>query len=228
MNYMSPYLIVQGSFEGVLTGSAMLFASLFVSSLLFGRLWCGWLCPAAGIQEPLLGVNSRRVGKVASSVKWLVWVVWSGAIVLGAISAGGYSFVDPLYGTVGGISVAGDGDRPIIVAYVIYLAVVLLFVALALVVGRRGGCHSICWMAPFMIVGRWLRNHLGEWPSLRLRASADRCTRCGSCTTNCPMSIDVAQRVQASHMEHPECVLCGVCVDGCPSDAIRYSFTSGK
>lgn len=228
MNYMSPYLIVQGSFEGILTGSAMLFASMFIGSMLLGRLWCGWVCPAAGIQEPLLSANPRRVGRIASTVKWAMWVVWLAAIGFGIYSAAGYRLIDPFYGTVGGISVAGAPDRPILFAYIIYLGVVFLLFALALLVGRRGGCHTVCWMAPFMISGRWLRNRLGAWPSLRLKASPDRCTRCGTCTAGCPMSIDVTSHVQSNAMEHPECILCGVCVDSCPQDAIRYSFSAGK
>ena len=63
MNYFSPYLIVDASFQGILNGSAIVFGSMFLGSLLFGRLWCGWACPAAGLQEPLLRVNGRRVGQ---------------------------------------------------------------------------------------------------------------------------------------------------------------------
>ena len=155
-------------------------------------------------------------------------MVWLAAIGFGAYSAGGYQWVDPFYGTVGGISVAGDADRPIIFAYVIYLGVVFLFLALALLVGRRGGCQTVCWMAPFMVAGRWLRNRLGAWPSLRLTADESRCTRCGTCTANCPMSIDVTERVQSGSMEHVECVLCGVCADACPQDVIRYTVRPGR
>jgi hypothetical protein len=40
------------------------------------------------------------------------------------------------------------------------------------------GCHTICWMAPFMIIGRWIRNRFA-WPSLRLVANS------ASCVDNC-------------------------------------------
>ena len=228
MNYFSPYLVVDGAFNGIVNGSLIVFASMFVGSLLFGRLWCGWACPAAGLQEPLLRVNGRRVGRRADLVKWLIWVPWIAAIVLGVVRAGGYRAVDPLYGTVGGISVAGSADRPIIAAYAIYFIVVLLFFALALAVGRRGGCHTVCWMAPFMILGRGARNRLGAWPSVRLVADSSACTSCGRCTRECPMSVDVQALVASNSMEHSECVLCGTCVDGCPGHAIRYSFSSGN
>ena len=228
MNYFSPYLIIDGGFRGIATGSAIVFASMFAGSLVFGRLWCGWACPVAGLQDPLLVVNSRRVSRRADIVKWLIWVPWVALTVFAVVRAGGYHAVDTLYGTVGGISVAGAPDRPIIFAYLIYFIVVLLFFGLALALGRRGGCHTVCWMAPFMISGRELRNRLGAWPALRLRANAAVCNSCGRCTNGCPMSIDVAALASAGAMEHPQCILCGSCVDSCPRDVLRYSFSSGK
>ena len=227
MNYLSPYLIVESAFGGIANGSLIAFIGLFTSSLVVGRLWCGWACPAAGLQEPLLGVNRRRVGKRASLGKWVIWVPWLALIVFGVVSAGGYTSVQALYGTVGGISVAGDAERPIAFAYAIYFAVVLTFFVLAVAVGRRGGCHTICWMAPFMVVGRTLRNRFGAWPSVRLVADSDACTSCGTCTRECPMSVDVQAHVAARSMEDAECVLCGECADACPAQAIRYSFSGG-
>jgi ferredoxin-type protein NapH len=227
INYFSPYLIVDSAFLGIANGSLVVFASLFVGSLLFGRLWCGWGCPAAGLQEPLLPVNNRRIGRRADLVKWTIWVPWVTLIVIAAVRAGGYRSLDLLYGTVNGISVAGSADRPIIAAYVVYFGVVTLFFGLALALGRRASCHTVCWMAPFMITGRALRNTVA-WPSLRLTADTTACNKCGRCTAECPMSLDVDTMVAAGRMEHAECILCGTCVDGCPRKVIRYSFSPGK
>ena len=46
MNYLSPYVIIDGASQGIVNGSLVMFALLFLSSLLLGRLWCGWACPA--------------------------------------------------------------------------------------------------------------------------------------------------------------------------------------
>jgi ferredoxin-type protein NapH len=227
MNYLSPYLVVDGASHGIVNGSLVVFAAMFVGSLVLGRLWCGWGCPAAGVQEPLLRVNPRRIGRKAGWVKWMLWVPWIALIVTAAVRAGGFRGVDPLYGTVGGISVAGSADRPIIAAYAVYFLVVLLFLGLALALGRRAGCHTVCWMAPFMILGRAVRNAAG-WPALRLVAAAPACKACGTCTAGCPMSLDVQAMVGSASMERAECVLCGSCVDACQQRAIRYSFSAGR
>ena len=228
MNYMSPYVIIDGASQGIANGSLFVFAGMFVSSLFLGRLWCGWACPAGGLGEIAFLVNNKPVnGRKIDWIKWLIWVPWISLIVWLVISSGGYHSINFFLDTVNGISVAGDADRPALFAYVIYYAVIGTFLILSLTVGRRAGCHTICWMAPFMILGRKIRNLFG-WPSLRLQASASECSNCMTCTTNCPMSLDVNAMVQKESMENSECILCGSCVDGCSKGAIRYRFSAGK
>jgi ferredoxin-type protein NapH len=228
MNYLSPYVIIDGAMNGIVNGSLVMFGLMFVSSLFLGRLWCGWVCPGGGMQEIVEPVNNKPVqGRRLDWIKWLIWVPWVALIAWLAIQAGGYRSVNLLLHTQNGISVAGTPDRPIFIAYIIYYVVIGLFVGLAIFVGRRAGCHTFCWMAPFMIIGRWIRNRFG-WPSLRLKANASACADCKKCTSNCPMSLDVNAMVQLGKMENTECILCGTCVDNCAKNAIRYSFSSGK
>jgi len=153
--------------------------------------------------------------------KWAIWIVWLGMIAFFAISAGGYKSVNFFLMTESGISVDAPGR------YIIYLMVVGIFMALSLTLGRRAGCHTICWMAPFMILGRKLRN-LFAWPSFRLKAESDLCINCKKCTNNCPMSLDVNGMVNTGSMENSECILCAQCADGCPRDVIHLVFQSGK
>lgn len=229
MNFLSPYVIIDGASQGIINGSLVVFALLFLSSLFLGRLWCSWLCPAGGLGEICFMVNDQPVKhlKRADRVKWFIWFPWLAVILASALMAGGYHQVNLLLDTQNGISVAGSPDRPIIIAYIIYYIVIGLFAGLAIFSGRRSGCHHFCWMAPFMILGRKLRN-TAAWPALRLKAAPERCADCKTCTTHCPMSLDVNALVHSGHMEHSECILCGTCVDQCARKAIVYSFSSGK
>lgn len=228
MNFLSPYVIIDGAMNGIINGSLVMFGLMFLSSLFLGRLWCGWVCPGGGMQEIVEPVNNKPVhASKIDWIKWVIWIPWVSLILWLVIRAGGYQSVDLLYHTQNGISVSGSADRPIQFAYLIYYIVIALFVGVAVFVGRRAGCHTICWMAPFMILGRWIRNRFA-WPSLRLVANSSACSDCKLCTKSCPMSLDVNAMVQLEKMEHSECILCGTCVDNCAKKAIRFSFAAGR
>lgn len=214
--YFSPILIIMGALEGIITGSFILFASQFLLSLLFGRIYCGWLCPVAGVQEACFRANDRQVGGYRW-IKFLIWVPWIAGIVLAFRAANGFTTVSPLYLIPGGISVSEPS------AYFIYYIVVGIIVILALAVGRRAFCHYVCWMAPFMIAGTKLKSAIG-WPSLCLWSDPAKCTKCGQCVKKCPMSLNVQNMVQQRAMANTDCILCGECIDVCPKQAIHYSL----
>ena len=220
--YFSPVMSLGGAALGIVTGSLLVFAVQFILSLFVGRLFCGWACPVGGLQEAVAlfrgkPVNRRRIGWI----KWAIWAPWAAGIVFFTLRAGGFSRVDPLYQTWHGISVA---DLPSLIAYA---AVVAVFLVLSLTVGRRAGCHTICWMAPFMVIGRKARGILA-WPALRLVSRSEHCTRCGTCTSQCPMSIGVQELVAKKDLESSDCILCGTCADACPRKVIGFSFSAGR
>ena len=221
INYHSPYLILQGGMEGVLAGSALLFAGQFLFSIFFGRLFCGWLCPAGALQEACAGIVDKPVKKRANIVKYILWVPWLGSIIAGFVAAGGIQRIDPLYYTDGGISVNEPGN------YIVYFGVILLLIVLAFAVGRRGACHSACWMAPFMVLGGLIGRAL-RLPMLQMKPAQEECTSCKTCEKICPMSLPVQSMVAKGDMQNTECILCASCADACPSHVITMGFKASK
>lgn len=216
--YFSPYLIIEGVAAGILSGSFLVFAAMFVTSLMFGRLFCGWICPAGGLQECCrLASDKRAKGGRTNWIKYFIWAPWVTLIGFLLIKAGGVKRADFFYQTDHGVSVTNPQS------YIIYYAVILLIIVLAFTAGRRSFCHTVCWMAPFMIIGRKISN-LIRLPSVRLKADASKCTSCRQCTNKCPMSLPVDEMVKRPTMENPECILCGECADTCPKKVIRYTF----
>lgn len=214
--YLSPYLIVQGTIKGIITGSFIAFTMMFFSSLFLGRAYCGWVCPASGVQEEIMKVNDRKI-KRGNFIKWLIWIPWILFIIVLAIRNGGYNSIDPFYQTTYGFSMANVG------ALFTYLAVLTIIVLPAFFIGRKSFCHHICWMACFMILGRKIRNII-RFPSLELISSPNNCVSCHTCTNECPMSLPVETMVKENKMENSECIFCGTCIDGCKSKAIQYRF----
>ena len=107
--YLSPYLIIDGTLKGIISGSFLFFSLLFISSLFLGRAFCGWICPAGGAQNIVIHINDRKIKK-GNIIKWLIWVPWIITIVLLAIKNGGYQKVDPLYQTTYGFSIGFSFD----------------------------------------------------------------------------------------------------------------------
>ncbi len=216
----SPMLSIHGASEGVVNASVLVFVALFVSSLFLGRAFCGWLCPCGALQDWGCQVNNTPLTR-RHWIKFVVWVPW--VIVLGILLLRNHAFrhIDFFFPVHGGLFLHDTQS------YRVYYMVIALFVVLSFALGRRPFCHYLCWMAPFMIIGRTLRN-IVRFPSLQIVADRGRCDEnCRICTEQCPMSLDVDSMVRSEQMEHPECILCGHCVDGCPENALQYTF-SGK
>jgi ferredoxin-type protein NapH len=204
--------------RAIIVGSLIVFASLFVFSLFLGRAFCGWICPAGATQELCARVRNKNFknGK-RNWIKYAIWAPWITFIIVMFLQAGAIRAVDPLYQTYYGISITG------LESVIMFLDIAGLIVGIALVAGKRAACHTICWMAPFMIIGRKIRNSV-NWPALQLETDSNKCINCMACTRNCAMSLNVHEMVQKQAMENAECILCGNCVDTCPKSAIKYSF----
>ncbi|MFH0788110.1 MAG: 4Fe-4S binding protein, partial [Pseudomonadota bacterium] len=220
MFYFSPAMIFKGVRLGIISGSFIIFAMLFLSGLFFGRAFCAWVCPVAGLTEVCYMVNDKKaIGGKLNWIKYSIWVPWIGTIIILSIVKGGYHSIDPFLSTKYGISLHDVAFFPF---YYIVLAIIIV---LSFTAGRKAFCHYVCWMAPFMIIGRKIRN-IFKWPSLHLVVDGKRCTDCMKCNDNCSMSLDVQSMVYKKSMENSECILCGTCVDVCPEKAIQFKFSN--
>jgi polyferredoxin len=218
LNYFSPALSMAGAFQGLVSGSILTFAGLFITGMFFRRAWCGWLCPGGAIGELCRQVNNRPVA--ANRLKWIrygIFTVWLGLIVMGFFRAGGIKQIAPFFMTEHFVAV----DSP--EKFIIYYIVVSILFVLDLALGRRGACHSICWMSPFLTAGAKL-GQLLHLPQLVIHANRSDCIACGKCTKTCQMSIDVLAQVSSGKIDHSDCVLCGECADACPKQVLTYQF----
>ncbi len=214
--YLSPVLSLKAAGEGVLNGSLIIFGIMFLIALFLGRGFCGWACPGGGLAELLIPVWKKKVSLRTAWIKWLFWIPWFGMILWFLINSV-YQGADFLYDMESPVSVANT------MGWVVLLGISFLIFVLSVSAGKRSFCHHACWMAPFMIIGRKI-SLLMHLPALHLKTNASACTSCTLCTRNCPMSIDIAKKVQINKPESSHCILCGQCVDSCPTQAIQFHF----
>jgi len=220
ITWLSPAMpVIYAGFGGILTGAVIVFLALFLVSLFFGRVFCGYVCSAGGLQECLIPASDKLVkGTKINIIKYVIWLAWGISVIAMFVQAGGVKEVDFFAGTADNWIFLTDPYR-----YAIYFGVILGIVVLNLIVGKRAFCHSVCWMAPFMIFGTKV-SVLLRLPRLRLKQDKDSCIGCNQCSKKCPMSLDVKAMVEAANMKNPECILCGECADICPKKTISYTL----
>lgn len=221
MNYFSPYVSIDGAFNGVIAASVVVFGLLFLSGMFFRRAWCAYICPVAGLAEAAQRVNPKPVNrKVLRIIRYTVFGIWFSVLITGFVVSGLKGF-DLLHLTESGISV----DQPL--KYITYLMVVGILTALTLLIGRRGACHSICWMSPFLSAGAWVGSKL-HLPQVKIEAQPERCISCGKCDKVCPMSITVMNDLKKGSIMTQDCIQCGQCEEVCPKSVLSLKWFSTK
>jgi polyferredoxin len=228
-----------------LAGSALGLVTL-VLALIFGRGWCGWVCPLGTLLDWL----PLRQRVEAPPDSWRVVKSWVLLVILGMALAGSLSLLilDPLTLLLRALgSAVWPGLDRLVTALesVLYPAPGLSEVVAALdawlrpallpsdPVGNRWG-----WLYGGVLIGLILLNAwaprfwcrylcplggLLGWISraalLRRRVSDD-CKNCGLCEQVCPTGTIDPERNFAS--DPAECTLCMDCLEACPRGDIRF------
>lgn len=218
LNYFSPYVSVSGAFEGFISASVVLFVLLLISAILLRRSWCSYICPVSAISDYAEKINSRNVKvKRLRVVRYIIFIIWLSVLILGFILSNRVPSFNLLYLTENIISV----DEPM--KYFTYYAVLLTLIGLTLILGKRGACHSICWMSPFLVLGTYIGDKL-NLPQLRINSEPDKCISCSQCNKACPMSIDVMNELKKGSIQSLDCINCSECEQVCPKKVLSLSI----
>lgn len=197
--------------------SALVIMSLaFLLALLFGPVFCGWLCPLGSLQEWVGKLGKRLFGKkynhfipgkvdrILRYARYLVllWVVIMTAFTAKLI----FQDVDPYYALFNFFT----GEVSLIALSVLFATVIgSLFV-------ERPWCKYLCPYGALLGLFNFTR-------VFRIKRKAETCIDCGICDRECPMNINVSEK-QIIH-DH-QCISCMKCTSdaACPvSDTVTFS-----
>jgi ferredoxin-type protein NapH len=196
-----------------------------LGTLLLGRVFCSWICPAGFLLEV--------TGKLRKLARWLELKpgnakLWAGnKYVLLALGLA-LSFVI-------GLPVLGYAYPPALIAREAHNGLTLMFdraedgllgfsaagltlaswfllaiCAVELAFGSRLWCRSLC-------PGGALYALLGARRLVRVEREPDNCTHCGECVVACEMGLSPMTDFTGS-----ECDNCGKCVAHCGDDALHF------
>ncbi|HAM49267.1 MAG TPA: 4Fe-4S ferredoxin [Nitrospiraceae bacterium] len=165
-------------------------------TLLFGRIWCGWLCPQTVLADYTSSIDSASSrGLVRTVAPFLgtafVCVVVGADLIWYFVSP--YEFFERLFaGSLGNV----------IWGFWIVLSGVLFIDLVAL---RYRFCATVCPYAK-------LQSVLYDSKTLVIAfdpARKQECTNCMTCVRTCPVGIDIRNGATQA------CVNCAACVDAC-------------
>jgi MauM/NapG family ferredoxin protein len=195
-------------------------------TVLFGRAFCGWLCPV-GTMNHLVSWATRRMRRGAPAKvnrwrahfrwKYLVLIALLAVTALGSLQIG---LLDPLslglrsiaagLLPAGSTGLPGEGFRPRIYQWAWLTGAIFLGLLVANVWIARWWCRALC---PLGALLGWI----SRAAIFRIAVDPDSCTHCNQCAADCQGADEPFERHRVS-----ECHVCLNCISTCPEGAIAF------
>lgn len=177
---------------------AVMFLTLLIVfiTLMFGRIWCGWLCPQTVIIDFTRFVDKMKSKGIlykagALSLTLLISIIVAANLIWYFVSP--YEFIPQVMeGSLGNVT----RDFWIVLSGIIFLNFLLL---------RHRFCATVCPYAK-------LQSVMFDNKTLVISFDARRkeeCMKCMACVRTCPVGIDIREGLSSA------CINCAECVDAC-------------
>jgi polyferredoxin len=181
-----------------------LFVLIIIFSIIFGRIWCGKLCPLGKLQDVVykvpapVKITTFKGDRVLRLYKYSDIIIEIAQIIL------------PLIGLSVFFYEIAALIPPIISWTLFGIIVVLSFIL------RRVFCKYFCMFGAIMS----LFNKISFYKYKTLK---HKCVKCGACVKVCKMNINPYKQSNC-----PECIRCGLCKKACHQNAIVSGFNINK
>ncbi|MGN1209276.1 MAG: FAD-dependent oxidoreductase, partial [Duodenibacillus sp.] len=216
--------------SGSVTGRGLIAATVFVVSVVvFGRWFCGWICPGLLLRKKTIGGKKRipihavATDKEEKSPKSEVLPMSLLAGVLGASAVFGFPVfclicpVGLFFALVFGLWALLSGSA---LEWTLPAAALVLFVEFY---ALRRWCIVVCPLGALMRLlarlNRWFR------PQATARCLKAKGVDCAVCRTVCPEGLDPSAPMSES--DAAKCTKCGLCARMCPAHAVAFPVRAG-
>ncbi len=221
--------------EGTVNAGFVLFAAAGLSTIIFGRFFCGWSCHVVALQDLCnWGLMKAGIKPKPFRSRLMVYMPLALGLYMFAYPVVHREVIRPLFADRYGRLPSWLGQSEPLPSLKTeffvpdfwatfptwYVAIPFIFVigfAIVYVMGAKGFCTFGCPYAALFGPGDLVA------PG-KIRVN-DRCEQCGHCTAVCTSNVRVHEEVRDFGMVvDPGCMKCLDCISVCPNDALYYGF----
>lgn len=180
-----------------------------VTAILFGPIFCGWMCFVGLYQDALRYLGQKLFNKeslepsakVQNVLKYSRYIFLVGVISIGGI----FLFPGKVWGNFAGL-MKGHVEINTAFYFLILLGILSLFT-------KRFFCRYLCTSGA----------KFGLWSLLRPITinRKDSCISCQKCHLECPMGIEVNK---SNSLANPSCISCLKCIETCPNNSLKIGI----
>ena len=196
-------------------GNYYMLIAVILATILFRRVFCGYICPIGIISTFLkntAGFFKIKQIQVPSKLDKLLMCVRY--VVLALVLVLTAKLVTLVFRSVSPCIIIASSEEEIEKST--YIAGAITLIASILI------CMPFCrWFCPFAIV----QNIFSKFGLAKIHRDTSTCVDCGKCAAACPMNIEV-DKVES--VNSAECISCFECIEACPVPCETQGKKAGK
>jgi len=177
-----------------------LIIAILALTLIFGRVYCGWLCPFGAIQEFITKIKKNKLNppshldRRAKNIKFiLLWIVAVGALLVRSPNVADFEPYTTLFTLSGSLFM---------------WAFVILTIAIS-IWDKRFWCKYLCPTGAFLGI-------ISSRSPLRVKSTGAHCEECNQCINICPTKAIYKDDKGDVKINPVECIQCNLCINKCP------------
>ena len=194
-SFLCPSMTIQNLIFRYETAYLLLFLIPLVITFLFGRVYCGYVCPYGAIQELINIKNIKIPEKVDKYLKYIKYILLIALPTVSIIIGSEFGFEAP-FKTIFNFS------------FLLVPMIITIIFALVSIFSNRFFCRYICPYGALMGL-------ISKISIFRLFKDKE-CIDCGLCVKACPQGAMCSPGESKA-----ECIMCGKCIEKCPKNCLK-------